>query len=169
MLPAFDEKTGGLNVVIETPRGSRAKFSYDEQSGLFALSKLLPVGMAFPFSFGFIPSTCGGDGDPLDVMMVLEEKLFPGCLVSARLIGGLKARQSAEGKMKRNDRLLAVPVMPQEYSPPRSIRDLDKHLLSEIEEFFITYQRLMGKKVKMMGVLGPREAKTLVQKSQTTA
>ena len=168
MLPAFDEKTGDLNVIIETPRGSRAKFSYDEESGLFALSKLLPVGMAFPFSFGFIPSTRGGDGDPLDVVIVFEEKLFPGCLVPARLIGGLKAQQSDDGKMTRNDRLLAVPVMPQEYSPPSSIRDLDKHLLSELEEFFITYQRLMGKKVKMLGVLGPKEAKTLVQKSQTT-
>jgi inorganic pyrophosphatase len=166
MLPAFDEKTGDLNVIVETPRGSRAKFSYDEATGLFSLSKLLPVGMAFPFSFGFIPSTRGGDGDPLDVMIVCEEMLFPGCLVPARLIGGLKAQQSDEGKMTRNDRLLAVPVLPQEYGAPRSVRDLDQRLFSEVEEFFASYQRLRGKKFKVLGVLGPKEAKALVQKSQ---
>jgi inorganic pyrophosphatase len=165
-LPAFDEQTGDVNVIIETPKGSRAKFSYDEESGLFALSKLLPVGMAFPFSFGFIPSTRGGDGDPLDVLMIFDELLFPGCLVPARLIGGLKAQQSEEGKMKRNDRLLAAPVLPQEYGAPRSVRDLDKRLLSEIEAFFATYQELRGKKFKVLGVLGPKEAKSLVQKSQ---
>lgn len=165
-LPAFDAETGGLTVVIETPKGSRNKFSYDEKTGFFTLSKMLPVGMAFPFSFGFIPSTRGGDGDPLDVLMVFEEFLFPGCVVAARLIGGFKAKQSEEGKMKRNDRLLAVPVLPQEYSPPRSVRDLDKRLLSEIEEFFGTYQRLMGKKFKVLGVLGPREAEKLVRESQ---
>jgi inorganic pyrophosphatase len=164
-LPAFDKESGDLNVIIETPKGSRAKFSYDEASGLFSLSKLLPVGMAFPFSFGFIPSTRGGDGDPLDVLMLFDELLFPGCLVPARLIGGLKAQQSEDRKMTRNDRLLAVPVLPQEYGSPRSIRELDKRLLSEIEEFFATYQRLRGKKFKVLGQLGPTEAKELVRKS----
>ncbi|HEY2083253.1 MAG TPA: inorganic diphosphatase [Verrucomicrobiae bacterium] len=165
-LPAFDAKTGDLNVVIETPKGSRNKFSYDEETGFFTLSKLLPAGMAFPFSFGFIPSTRGGDGDPLDVLVVFDELLFPGCVVPARLIGALKAQQSEEWKMRRNDRLFAVPVLPQEYSPPRSIRDLDKHLLSEIQEFFTTYQRLMGKKFKVLGVLGPKEAEKLVRRSE---
>jgi inorganic pyrophosphatase len=164
-LPAFDKETGDLNVIIETPKGSRAKFSYDEDSGLFSLSKLLPVGMAFPFSFGFIPSTRGGDGDPLDVLMFCEELLFPGCLVPARLIGGLKAQQTAQQKMVRNDRLFAVPVLPQEYGAPRSVRDLDKRLLSEIEEFFAAYQRLRGKKFKVLGQLGAIEAKELVKQS----
>jgi inorganic pyrophosphatase len=164
-LPPFDAETGDLNVVIETPKGSRAKYSYDEQTGFFTLSKLLPAGLAFPFSFGFIPSTRGGDGDPLDVLLVFDELLFPGCVVPARVIGGLKAQQSEKGKMKRNDRLFAVPVLPQEYSPPRSIKDLDKHLLFEIEEFFGTYQRLMGKQFKVLGVLGPREAAKLVRQS----
>src|SRR5690242_6477172 len=108
-LPAFAAESGDLNVVIETPKGSRSKFSYDEDTGLFTLSKLLPAGMAFPFSFGFVPSTRGGDGDPLDVLLVFDEPLFPGLLVAARLIGAIRARQSEDGKMKRNDRLLAVP------------------------------------------------------------
>jgi len=165
VLPAFDAKIGGFNVIIETPKGSRNKFAYDEKSGLFSLSKRLPAGMAFPFSFGFIPSTRGGDGDPLDVLMVFDESLFPGCLVPARLIGGLKAKQSEKGKMKRNDRLLAIPILPQEYSPPRDIRDLDETLLYQIKEFFITYQRLMKEKFKVLGVLGPKKAKKLVRES----
>jgi inorganic pyrophosphatase len=165
-LPAFDAETGDLNVVIETPKGSRNKFSYDEATGFFTLSKLLPAGLAFPFSFGFIPSTRGGDGDPLDVLMIFDEWLFPGCVVPARLIGGLKARQSEEGKMKRNDRLFAVPVLPQEYSPPRSLRDMDKRLVSEIQEFFGNYQRLMGKKFEVLGLLSPKEAEKLVKQSR---
>jgi inorganic pyrophosphatase len=130
-LPAFDAETGDLNVIIETPKGSHIKFSYDEQTGLFTLSKLLPAGMVFPFNFGFVPFTRGGDGDPLDVLLVFDEPLFPGCLTAARVIGALKAQQSEKGKMKRNDRLLAVPVLPIEYSPPRSIHELDKQLLYE--------------------------------------
>jgi inorganic pyrophosphatase len=164
-LPAFDEKTGDLNVIIETPKGSRNKFAYDEKTGLFWLSKLLPAGMAFPYSFGFIPSTRAGDGDPVDVMMIYDEPLFPGILVPSRLIGGLKARQSEDRKMKQNNRLFTVPILPQEYSPPRHLRDLNKHLLIEIKDFFITYQRLMGKKFEIFGEFGPQEAKSLVQKS----
>ena len=164
-LPTFDAESGDLNVIIETPKGSRCKFSYDEATGLISLSKLLPAGMAFPYSFGFIPSTRGGDGDPLDVLLVFDEPLFPGILVSARLIGAIRARQSENGKMKSNDRLLAVPVLPQEYSPPRSIRDLDQRLLHEIQEFFRTYQRLMGKQFKVLRVLGPKEALKLVRQS----
>src|SRR4051812_35534403 len=101
-LPTFDHETGHLNLVIETPKASHAKFAYDEDTGFFTLSKLLPAGMAFPYNFGFIPSTRGGDGDPLDALLVFDEVLQPGCVVEARLIGVLKARQSEEGKMKRN-------------------------------------------------------------------
>ena len=165
-LPTFDPETGDLNVVIETPKGSRAKFSYDDETGLFTLSKLLPAGMAFTFNFGFIPSTRGGVGDPLDVLLVFDELLFPGCLLQARLIGALKALQGEKGKMNRNDRLFAVPVLPQEYSPPGSIRDLDKRLLCEIQEFFVSYQELRGKAVKVLGVVGPKEAEKLVRQSQ---
>lgn len=164
-LPAFDSETGDLNVVIETPRGSRSKFSYDEETGFFELSKLLPAGMVFPYSFGFIPSTRGGDGDPLDVLMLYEESLFPGCLVPARLIGGFKAKQTEKDKLKRNDRLIAVPVLPQDYGPPQSIRDLDERLLNEVEEFFGQYQRLMGKEFKVLGLLGPGKALELVRAS----
>jgi inorganic pyrophosphatase len=80
-LPAFDPDKKCVNVVIETPKGSCIKYAYDAECGLFALKRALPQGFAFPFNFGFVPSTLGEDGDPLDILILNEEPLFPGCLV----------------------------------------------------------------------------------------
>ena len=90
-LPAIDRKSADLNAVIETPKGSRAKFEYDEELCLFKLGGMLPEGSMFPFNFGFIPSTRGEDGDPLDLLVLMEEPVFTGCLVPARLIGVIAA------------------------------------------------------------------------------
>ncbi len=103
-LAAFVESSHDLNVIIETPKGSRNKFKYDEEFGLFRLSGLLPVGAVFPFDFGFVPSTAGEDGDPLDVLLLMDEPAFAGCLVTSRLIGVIEAEQTEEGKAERNDR-----------------------------------------------------------------
>src|SRR5688500_10091266 len=73
------------NVIIETPKGSRNKYKYDEQRGLFKLRKMLPLGSIFPFDFGFLPSTRGADGDPLDVLVLMDAPTFPGCVVLVRL------------------------------------------------------------------------------------
>src|SRR5438876_43986 len=99
---------GELNVVIETPQGSRNKFTFDEELCLFKLGGVLPLGAAFPFDFGFLPDTMGQDGDPLDVLVLMDEPAFPGCLVPARLIGVIEAEQTEKGKTERNDRLIAV-------------------------------------------------------------
>jgi hypothetical protein len=76
-----------LRVVIETPRGSRSKYSYDPDCDCMQLSTVLPEGMVFPYDFGFIPSTIGEDGDPLDVLVLMEASVVPGCVVRARLVG----------------------------------------------------------------------------------
>src|SRR3989440_1956062 len=107
-LPAFDPESGDLNVVVETPRGSRNKFKFEEDSGLFVLGGALGVGLSFPFDFGFVPSTEGEDGDPLDVLVLMDEPAFCGCLVRCRLIGVIEAEQTEKGKTERNDRLIAV-------------------------------------------------------------
>src|SRR3954454_21531629 len=96
-----------FRAVIETPKGSRSKFDYDPDSGLFLLAGLVPAGMSFPLSFGFIPSTRAEDGDPLDVMVLHDETIPVGCLVSVRLRGVIKADQPEDGATVRNDRLLA--------------------------------------------------------------
>src|SRR6204780_704813 len=79
--------------IIETPKGCRNKFDYDPDSGLFKLGGLLPEGMMFPFDFGFIPSTLADDGDPFDVMVLMDEPAFPGCLLICRIVGIIQGEQ----------------------------------------------------------------------------
>src|SRR5436189_4786599 len=88
-LPPFDG-SNGVNVVIETPRGSRNKYAYDPRSGLFELRHVLPAGHAFPFDFGFIPSTRAEDGDPIDILVLLDAPTVPGCRLRVRLLGVLR-------------------------------------------------------------------------------
>ncbi len=102
-LSAFCNDGELWNVVIETPKGSRNKFDYDPELGLFRLGGVLPLGAVFPFDFGFVPSTLGGDGDPLDVLTLMDEPAFTGCLVTVRLLGVIEAEQSEGGETTRND------------------------------------------------------------------
>jgi inorganic pyrophosphatase len=105
---AWDSESGCLNVIIETPKASRSKFEYDSKEGLVDLGKVLPKGMSFPCDFGFVPSTRGEDGDPLDVLVVMDEPAFTGCRVRCRLIGVTEEEQTNRpGETVRNDRLVA--------------------------------------------------------------
>src|SRR5437763_17168890 len=96
-LTSFDLKTKKLNVIVDTPKGSRNKFKYDAKKGIFKLAGVLPLGASFPFDFGYIPSTKGEDGDQLDVLMLMDEPAFCGCLVPAKLIGVIEAQQTENG------------------------------------------------------------------------
>jgi hypothetical protein len=110
-IPAFDRK-GAVTVVIETPRGSRNKYDYNPDYDCLELGKVLPEGMVFPYDFGFVPSTLADDGDPLDVLALLDAPVVPGCVVRTRPIGVIEAEQKAKGEnWIRNDRLLMVAVM----------------------------------------------------------
>src|SRR4051812_5075636 len=91
-LPPRDDD-GNVNVVVETPRGSVHKLSYDDERDVFVLKKSLPLGMSFPFDFGFVPGTKAGDGDPLDVLLLLDGATPPGVLVASRLVGAIEAEQ----------------------------------------------------------------------------
>src|SRR6202030_4736440 len=104
----LDAKTRVCRAVIETPKGCRNKFDYDPDSGLFKLGGLLPEGMMFPFDFGFVPSTLGADGDPLDIMVLMDAPAHVGCLIEVRIIGVIGAKQVQHGKSEINDRLLGV-------------------------------------------------------------
>src|SRR5215210_5336873 len=123
-LSAFKDDRKELHVIIETPQGSRNKFNYDEELGLFKLGGVLPAGASFPFDFGFVPSTVGGDGDPLDVLLLMDEPAFTGCLVAARLIGVIEADQTEDGETTRNDRVIAVATTSRNHGDLRSIQDL---------------------------------------------
>jgi inorganic pyrophosphatase len=163
-LSAYDRDTKQWNVVIETPKGCRNKFKYDETAGVFALSGVLPAGAVFPFDFGYIPSTLGDDGDPLDVLLLMDEPAFVGCLVPCRLIGVIEAKQTErDGKTTRNDRLIAVPLDSQDMKDVKTIRDLNDNMLEEIQHFFVSYNQIRGKKFKPLGVHGPTRAEKLAR------
>src|SRR5215475_14505888 len=162
-LPAVDPNSGRLNVVIDTPKGSRNKYKFDELHGQWRLSKVLPQGMAFPYDFGFIPSTRGEDGDPIDVLVLMDEPAFPGCVVSARLIGVLEAEQTEGGKTVRNDRLVAVVETPYNPAEFRSLEEVDRRRLDEIEHFFVSYNQMEGRQFKPLDRRGADHAQELLE------
>lgn len=162
-LQTWDPNSGALNVVIETPKNSRNKFRYEPETASFALSKILPRGLAFPFDFGFVPSTLAEDGDALDVLVLMDEPAFAGCRIPCRLLGVIEGQQKDDGKIERNDRLLAVAEGSHEHRNIQSIRDLNEHMLEEIEHFFVCYHDLDGKKFRVLGVHGTGKAVKLVR------
>ncbi|MBV8859260.1 MAG: inorganic diphosphatase [Acidobacteria bacterium] len=162
-LEAFNEDEE-LNVVIETPKGSRNKYNFDEKLGLFKLGGVLPSGASFPFDFGFVPSTVGGDGDPLDVLVLMDEPAFAGCLVRTRLVGVVEAEQTErDGETERNDRLIGVAAESRLHTGVRSLESLSPALLEEIEHFFISYNQIKGKEFKPLARSGPKRARGLVE------
>ena len=150
------------------PRGCRNKYKYDEKLGLWRLSKVLPLGTSFSFDFGFIPSTRGEDGDPLDALVLLDEHAFPGCIVPARLIGVLEAEQTEQGKTVRNDRLVTVIETP--YNPPtfHSLQELNPQCLDESEHFFISYNQMEGRQFKPLGRHGLEKAQEMIEAALLT-
>ena len=162
-LSAFKDETEDLNVIIETPKGSRNKFNYDEEFGLFKLGGVLPAGASFPFDFGFVPSTLGGDGDPLDVLVLMDEPAFTGCLVATRLIGVIEAEQTErDGETLRNDRLIGVAAKARNHRDVNTIDELNENLLDEIEHFFVSYNVIKDKEFNPQGRFGPGRAHALV-------
>src|SRR5438105_15580235 len=147
----LDSKKLICRVIIETPKGFRNKFDYDPDSGLFMLGGLLPEGMMFPFDFGFLPSTLGEDGDPLDILVLMDAPAHVGCLIEVRIIGIITAEQTENGKTESNDRLLGIAVHSYDHSDVESIGDLNKTLLDQLEAFFVTYNEQRGKKFKVTG------------------
>ena len=165
-LAPFDDDDGSLvRVIIETPKGCRNKYKYDPEMGAFKLGKVLPEGMVFPYDFGFIPGTKAEDGDPIDVLLLMDQPAFPGCVIESRLIGVLEAEQSKDGATERNDRLIAVAEENHSYSELRDIGAMNKTLLDEIGEFFANYHKARGSEFKVLDIRGPKQAYQLLKKS----
>jgi inorganic pyrophosphatase len=166
ILGPFDEDDDALvRVIIETPKGCRNKYKYDPEMGAFKLSKVLPEGMVFPYDFGFIPGTKAEDGDPIDVLLLMDQPAFAGCVIESRLVGVLEAEQSKDGETERNDRLIAVAEENHTYSELRDIGDMNKSLLDEIGEFFANYHKARGSKFKVLAIRGPKQAYQLLKKA----
>jgi inorganic pyrophosphatase len=150
-------------VVVETTRGSRNKLAFDEELGAFRLKKILPEGMTFPYDFGFIPSTTGGDGDPLDALVMMDEPGTAGCVVECRLVGVLTGEQGPKKAPDRNDRLIAVAVPSLVHSDIHSLEDINKRRLAEVEKFFVNYHAVSGSEYRVLGWKGPQAARRLLK------
>jgi inorganic pyrophosphatase len=158
-LAPFDKDVENrIQVIIETPKGSRNKFSFDPEQEVFALKKVLPAGMTFPCDFGFIPSTKAEDGDPTDVLVLMDEPAFPGILVKCRVVGVIEGEQGKKKNKERNDRIIGIEEQNHDYAHIKHVRDLGKKFEEELEEFFINYHKLVGKKYRVLDVKGPAEA-----------
>ena len=155
-----------LHAVVETPKGSRNKLGFDPELGAFKLKGVLPEGHSFPYDFGFIPSTTADDGDPLDILLLLDAPTFPGCVVEARLIGAIELEQhETDGSVVRNDRLLGVADGARLYKNVHALTDLDDELLHEIEHFFHSYNEAKGGEIKVLRRVGPKLAQQLLDKA----
>jgi inorganic pyrophosphatase len=163
-LKPFDaEDKRFLQVVIETPKGSRNKFAFDPDDHIFKLKKVLPAGMAFPYDFGFVPSTKADDGDPVDVLVLMDEPAFPGCMLTCRPIGVIQGEQGDKKEKVRNDRIVAVEQDAHSWADIKTIDDLGKEFCRELEKFFVNYHSLSGERYRVLGVKGPNQARKLVK------
>jgi len=169
VLKPIDKQEGILQVVIETPKGSRNKFAFDPEQHVFVLRKVLPAGMAFPYDFGFLPKTLAPDGDPLDVLLLMDEPAYPGVVVRSRLIGVIEGEQIDGQKKNRNDRLLAVAEANHQYANIKTFHDLPRQFLQELEQSFVNYHKQEGKEYKLLGCKGTSEAMRLIQEARRAA
>jgi inorganic pyrophosphatase len=161
--PIDDKDDEIIKVVIETPKGSRNKYAFDPDEKAFTLKKVLPAGMAFPYDFGFVPSTEADDGDPLDVLVLMDEPAFPGCIVKCRVVGVIEGEQGNGKKTERNDRVVAVEIANHQWEHIDHIDNLGKQFVKELEEFFVNYHALTGKQYRILDVKGPGGARKCVE------
>jgi len=164
-IPSGDNPPEKINVIIENTKGEKNKFEYDEE-GFFKLDRTCYSPFALPFEYGFIPQTKSGDGDSLDIILLVTHSTFPGCLVKARPIGILQMEDEAG----QDNKIIAVPddkVDPR-FKEIRDIKDVRQHLKDEIVVYFLDYKKLEKEKfehVKVRGWKGVEEAKKAIQKA----
>ena len=149
---------GTLLAFIEIPRGSRNKYEYDEATATFRLDRVLYSSVHYPTDYGFIPDTLAPDGDHLDVLVVVQEPTFPGCLIEVRPLGGLDMHDEKGSDFK----VLAVPVGDPRFAHVTGLDDLGEHWLREIETFFATYKLLEPKQTEVLGWHGLEETREVV-------
>jgi len=172
-LPLREEETGDLTVVVETPRGSRNKYRYDPAHAVLRLGFVLAEGLSFPVDFGFFPSTLGEDGDPLDVLLLLDNPVPPASAVTAWLIGVLEVEQkearSSRPPWSRNDRFVAVATQARLHQEITRLAQLRPHLLEEIEAFLVHSTGMNGKTVRILRRSGPPRARQLLKTGERAA
>ena len=151
-----------VRAIIEIPQNSANKYEYDGTLGVFRMDRALYSPMHYPGDYGFIPGTLADDNDPLDVLVLVQQPSFPGCLIEVRPVGILNMVDNEE----RDQKILAVPTRNPRYDQIHTMDQIFAHVKREIEHFFTIYKELEGKVTKMNGWGGPREARKAIQESR---
>jgi inorganic pyrophosphatase len=136
-----------VTAIVEIPRGSRNKYELDKDSGFFKLDRVLYSAVHYPGDYGFIPRTLHEDGDPLDVLVRINEPTFTGCQIAVRPIGMLRMRDRGDP----DDKIICVPLNDPFHGEYFDIADLPSHYLKEVEHFFHIYKDLEGRRVQVAG------------------
>lgn len=157
-LPVGKQVPHEVTAIIEIPNGSRNKYELDKASGLFRLDRVLYSAVHYPGDYGFIPRTLAEDGDPLDILVLIDERTFPGCQIDARPIAVLHMRDRGEP----DEKILAVPAEDPLQNEAHDLSDLPEHRLREIAHFFQVYKDLEGRRVEIVGWEGSAAAMHVV-------
>lgn len=150
-----------VNAIIEIPKGSRAKYEIDKDSGLIKLDRVIYASMYYPLNYGFIPQTLGEDHDPLDIVVLTQVTVVPRCLISSKVIGVMQMIDRGEA----DDKIIAVAENDPSVSHINDMNDLPAHLLAELKHFFENYKSLENKKVVVDEILGVEKAHEILGES----
>ncbi|HEY0075517.1 MAG TPA: inorganic diphosphatase [Abditibacteriaceae bacterium] len=168
-IPSFCDliEKDAVNVIVETPKGSRNKFAWKETYGVIELRRILRGGMTWPCDFGFIPQTLADDGDAIDVALLIDEPCFPGCLVRTRIVGSIGLIKNGD----ENDRLIGVPVSLEgaaaTWDEIQTLEDLSPRLIREIEGFLKDHQTFEGNQIELTGLKNRADALKSVRDAAT--
>ncbi|MCU0417493.1 MAG: inorganic diphosphatase [Cytophagaceae bacterium] len=147
--------------IIEIPKGSKAKYELDKETGLLRLDRVLFSAVHYPANYGFIPRTYCEDKDPLDVLVISQVEVVPFCIVNAKVVGVMRMVDNGES----DDKIIAVAADDISVNHINDISELPPHTILEVQRFFEDYKKLENKEVKVEGFLGREEALGIVEES----
>lgn len=148
-----------VDALIEIPQGSQNKYEYDSEKGQFVLDRVLYGSMRYPAEYGYLDETLALDGDPLDVLVLVTNPTFPGCVINTRIVGVMLMIDNGE----QDEKLIGVPTKDPRWDHVNSLEDIAPHTLKEIENFFLRYKDLENKKVEVTGFKDAAFAKQLYE------
>jgi inorganic pyrophosphatase len=167
-LPSYGDD-GAVHAVVEAPKGSLVKLRYDIKLSAFTVSHSLPLGLSYPFDWGFVPSTRAPDGDPLDVLILHEGATYPGVVLPCQPLGLVEMDQDErKGGRERNDRVIVMPAWHDRMGDFERASDLPARLRAEIEQFFLSTTFFTAKNPKIIGWKGPKRAAAIIKESSKT-
>jgi inorganic pyrophosphatase len=150
MIPPGTDIPSVVNMIVEIPKGRRSKFELDKETGLIKLDRYLYSSSVYPGDYGFIPQTLAADGDPLDILVMVNEPTFSGCLIEARVVGMFRMKDKGADDYK----VLGVPNDDPLFGHVKKLEDVPPHFLREVEHFFGTYKQLEGAHTESLGWIG---------------